>query len=75
LLTMHLAPKQILVNAHVNLKEHLSNKEIVETIADIERKIKEAEPKVDMIFLETAGLKETPDEKSDDVGTKEKPGT
>jgi len=59
LLTMHLAPKQILVNAHVNLQEHLSYKEIIETIADIEARIKKAEPKVDMIFLETAGLKET----------------
>lgn len=59
LLTMHLAPKQILVNANVNLKDGLTNTEIIETIAEIEAKIKEAEPKVDMIFLETAGLKET----------------
>jgi cation diffusion facilitator family transporter len=58
LLTMHLAPKQILVNAHVNLKETLSNAEIIQTIAEIEGKIKEAEPKVDMIFLETAGFTE-----------------
>jgi cation diffusion facilitator family transporter len=58
LLTMHLAPKQILVNAHVNLKETLSNAEIIQTIAEIEQKIKEAEPKVDMIFLETAGITE-----------------
>jgi len=58
LLTMHLAPKQILVNAHVNLKETLTNAEIIQTIAEIEQKIKEAEPKVDMIFLETAGITE-----------------
>jgi cation diffusion facilitator family transporter len=58
LLTMHLAPKQILVNTHVNLKSGLTNEEIIETIAEIEEKIKEAEPKVDMIFLETAGLTE-----------------
>lgn len=57
LLTMHLAPKQILVNAHVNMKDSLTNAEIVETIAQIEERIKAAEPKVDMIFLETAGLK------------------
>jgi cation diffusion facilitator family transporter len=56
LLTMHLAPKQILVNAHIHLKHHLSNTEIVRTVAEIEKKIKEAEPKVDMIFLETAGI-------------------
>ena len=56
LLTMHLAPKQILVNAHINMKEDLTNTEIVETIAEIEERIKAAEPKVDMIFLETAGI-------------------
>ena len=59
LLTMHLAPKQILVNAHVNLKDDLTNEQIVKAISEIEAKIKEAEPKVDMIFLETAGLTDT----------------
>ena len=56
LLTMHLAPKQILVNAHINLKDDLSNTQIVETIAEVEAAMKKAEPKVDMIFLETASL-------------------
>ena len=55
---MHLAPKQILVNAHVSFKDDLTNTQIIETIAEIEERIKKAEPKVDMIFLETAGLKE-----------------
>ena len=59
LLTMHLAPKQILVNAHVNLKNELTNEEIVRTISEVEQKIKEAEPKVDMIFLETTSLGES----------------
>lgn len=58
LLTMHLAPKQILVNAHVNLKNDLTNSQIIQTIAEIEEKMKQAEPKVDKIFLETAGIKE-----------------
>ncbi len=57
LLTMHLAPKQILVNAHVNLRNDLTNKQIIESIAEIEENMKKAEPKVDMIFLETASLK------------------
>jgi cation diffusion facilitator family transporter len=56
LLTMHMAPKQILVNAHVNLKDELNGTQIVETIAEIEKMIKQAEPKVDMIFLEAASL-------------------
>jgi divalent metal cation (Fe/Co/Zn/Cd) transporter len=59
LLTMHLAPKQILVNAHINLKNELTNEEIIKSINEIENNIKEAVPKVDMIFLETASLKNT----------------
>jgi divalent metal cation (Fe/Co/Zn/Cd) transporter len=58
LLTMHLAPKQILVNAHINLKNDLSNSEIVQTIADVEQSMKKAVPMVDMVFLETASLKD-----------------
>ncbi len=58
LLTMHLAPKQILVNAHINLRNDLTNEQIIRCIGEIEKSIKKAEPKVDMIFLETAGLAE-----------------
>jgi len=54
LLTMHLAPKQILVNAHVNFKDGLTTEEIVETIRKIERDILKAEPMVHRIFLEAA---------------------
>jgi cation diffusion facilitator family transporter len=54
LLTMHLAPKQILINAHINLKNDLKTDEIEQTIEEIEDSIKRAEPKVDRIFLETA---------------------
>ncbi len=59
LLTMHLAPKQILVNAHDNLRDDLTNDQVVETNNEIEAKMKAAEPKVDMIFLETASLKDS----------------
>jgi cation diffusion facilitator family transporter len=54
LLTMHMAPKQILVNAHVNLKDNLSTDDIVKTIQEIEDAIRKAEPMVDRIFLEAA---------------------
>jgi divalent metal cation (Fe/Co/Zn/Cd) transporter len=54
LLTMHLAPKQILVNAHVNLRNNLTTDEIEQTIGEIETLIKSAEPKVYNIFLEAA---------------------
>ncbi|HKP48132.1 MAG TPA: cation diffusion facilitator family transporter [Pyrinomonadaceae bacterium] len=54
ILTMHLAPKQILVNAHLNLRDELTTSEIEKTNEEIEELIKQAEPKVAMIFLETA---------------------
>lgn len=54
LLTMHLGPKQILINAHVNLRDDLVTEEIVKTIEEIEVLIKRAEPKVEMIFIEAA---------------------
>ncbi len=59
LLTMHMAPKQILVNAHVNLNADLAGNDVVRTVAEIEERIKQAEPKVDMIFLEAASLTDT----------------
>lgn len=54
LLTMHLAPRQILINAHVNLRDDLVTDDIERTNEEIESLIKKAEPKVEMIFLETA---------------------
>jgi cation diffusion facilitator family transporter len=54
LLTMHLAPKQILINAHVRLRPELRTDEIVSSIEEVEERIKSAEPKVEMIFLEAA---------------------
>lgn len=54
LLTMHLAPNQILVNAHINLRNHLTTDEIEETVDEVEASIKQAEPKVYNIFLEAA---------------------
>ena len=54
LLTMHLAPKQILINAHVNLRDDLMTGDIVKTVEEVEELIKSAEPKVEMIFLEIA---------------------
>lgn len=59
LLTMHLGPKQILINAHVNLRDDLVTEEIVTTIEEVESLIKRAEPKVEMIFLEAARQSES----------------
>src|SRR5262249_15606086 len=54
LLTMHLAPKEILINAHVKLRDGLTTEEIEKSIEEIEELIKKAEPKVQKIFIETA---------------------
>ena len=54
LLTMHLAPKEILINAHVKLRNDLKTEDIETTIEEIEAKVKRAEPKVEKIFIETA---------------------
>ena len=54
LLTMHLAPKEILINSHVKLKRGLVLEEVERTIEEVEILIKEAEPKVEKIFLEAA---------------------
>ena len=54
LLTMHLAPKEILINAHVKLRDGLTTEEIEKTIEEIEVLIRRAEPKVEKIFIETA---------------------
>ena len=54
ILTMHLAPKQILINAHVNLLKDLVTDDIEKTNEEIESLIMKTEPKVALIFLETA---------------------
>jgi divalent metal cation (Fe/Co/Zn/Cd) transporter len=60
LLTMHMSPKQILINAHVNLKDSLALAEAEKTVREIEDSIIAAEPKVHRIFLEIAPKDETP---------------
>ena len=57
LLSMHLAPEQILINAHVNFGNELATGDIERVVHKVEALIKKAEPKVDMIFLETARVR------------------
>jgi cation diffusion facilitator family transporter len=54
LLTMHLAPKQILINASLQLRPDLRTGDIENSVREIEDRIKSAEPKVEMMFLEVA---------------------
>lgn len=54
LLTMHLAPKHILLNAHINFKPQLDTAQVAHAIEEIENGVRQAVPHVDKIFLETA---------------------
>jgi cation diffusion facilitator family transporter len=54
LLTMHLAPKRILVNAHINFQPQLTAVQVAAAIEEIENKMRAEVPYVDKIFLETA---------------------
>jgi cation diffusion facilitator family transporter len=54
LLTMHQAPKRILVNAHVNFKPQLTAGEVAAAIDEIENAMRREVPHVDKIFMETA---------------------
>jgi divalent metal cation (Fe/Co/Zn/Cd) transporter len=60
---MHLAPKEILINAHVKLRDRLTTEEIEKSIEEIEALIQRAEPKVQKIFIETARETEGKDRK------------
>src|SRR6476469_6296574 len=42
LLTMHLAPRQILINSHVKLRQNLTTSDIERTILEVEDRIKQA---------------------------------
>jgi cation diffusion facilitator family transporter len=61
LLTMHLAPKQILINAHVKLRPDLKTGDIEQSILEVEDRIKRAEPKVEMMFIEVARANQVDD--------------
>ena len=54
LLTMHLAPKQILINASLQMQPDLRTGDIENSIREVEDRIKKAEPKVEMMFIEVA---------------------
>src|SRR5215208_6134766 len=64
LLTMHLAPKQILINAHVKLRPDLLISDVVTSIEEVEQRIKNAEPKVEMMFIEVARGEQADDQQA-----------
>ncbi len=53
LLTLHLSPDQILVNAHVKFRQGLKIEEVEDAVDEIESKIASSIPEVYKIFIET----------------------
>ncbi|MDP6787853.1 MAG: cation diffusion facilitator family transporter [Rhodospirillales bacterium] len=51
-LTMHLGPRDVLLNLSLDFKEHLSAVEVEETISALERSIKAAYPEITRVFIE-----------------------
>jgi cation diffusion facilitator family transporter len=56
LLTMHLGPHEILVNADLQFGESLSSKELVATIERIEDRLKREQPQVSRVFIEASSI-------------------
>ena len=52
LLTMHLAPRQVLVNLSVDFENHLSSAEVEAVVTELETRMREAFPEVTRVFIE-----------------------
>jgi divalent metal cation (Fe/Co/Zn/Cd) transporter len=56
-LTMQLGPDEVLVTVDIRFQPGLDVRELEHVIAKLEGRIKQAEPKVQRIFLEPGALK------------------
>jgi cation diffusion facilitator family transporter len=52
LLTMHLAPRQVLVNLSVDFENRLSSDEVESVVSELETRMRDAFPEVTRIFIE-----------------------
>jgi len=55
-LTMHLGPEEILVNVSIDFQDNLSAGKVEEVVAELDRAIRMAFPKVSRIFIEARDL-------------------
>jgi len=60
ILTMHLAPDDILVNLNINFVDDLTTDQVEEAIDKVERAIQKALPSVRKIFVEAESLRRLP---------------
>ena len=51
-LTMHLGPREVLLNLSIDFKDAMDSTQVEEAIGDLERRIKTAAPQVKRIFIE-----------------------
>lgn len=58
ILTMHIGPTDVLVNASLDFKDSADSVEIERTVSEIEARIKEAYPRVTRIFIEAQNWQE-----------------
>jgi divalent metal cation (Fe/Co/Zn/Cd) transporter len=49
---MHMGPEFILVNLSVDFKDGISSEQVEQVIANVDRTIKQAHPRVQRIFIE-----------------------
>lgn len=54
-LTMHLGPRDVLVNISIDFREGISSGEVETTISNLERAVKSAYPDVTRVFIEAQG--------------------
>lgn len=59
ILTMHLAPDDVLVNLNINFADGLTTDQVEEAIDKVERAVQQALPSVKRIFVEAESLKKT----------------
>lgn len=52
ILTMHLGPEDVLVNASLDFRDGIDSMTVEKTVSDIERRLKEAHPSARRIFIE-----------------------
>jgi len=59
LLTMHIGPDEILVNLNINFRDGLDTDRLEQVIDEVEKRIRQAVPKVGRIFIEAETLRRT----------------
>lgn len=57
-MTMHLGPKEVLLNMDLRFMNGLSSEQVVKAVDRVEGKIRERHPQIKRIFLEAEGLRE-----------------